>query len=479
METYHMIDRGDRLIAGVSGGADSVCLLLLLKELSREMEFSLTAVHVEHGIRGEESRRDADFTLDLCRQYDIPCELFEVHAEEYAERSHKTLEEAARELRYRCFRQACEQVGANKIAVAHHANDCAETMLFHLTRGSGIRGLCGITPVMERDETGRKPDRSTEGAVYPVIRPLLCVTREEITAWLGHRDQRYCIDSTNGDEAYSRNRIRGKVIPELMQINPQTVTHMQKTSQQLMEICEYLDDAAWQAGKGGFEVTGREDGSQRIRIFCKQFLGIPLVLQKNLLHQLLAMEAGKRKDISSVHVEQVLDLFSAGVGRKISLPYHMKAERTYHEVLLYKKERGEEKPEQKSIKLEVPGETIWENKIRIRTKVIDFDGNFQKIPENGYTKWIDYGKINFNVRLRTRQSGDYLQIDTEGGHKKLKKYFIDEKIPQKERDRRLLLADGSHIIWVIGLRISEAYKVTQETERILCVQVYGGENYNE
>ncbi|MCC8081328.1 MAG: tRNA lysidine(34) synthetase TilS, partial [Lachnospiraceae bacterium] len=142
MEQHHMIESGDRVVAGVSGGADSVCLLLILREMSRRMGFFLAAVHVEHGIRGEESRRDAAFTEQLCADLEVPFLLCPADVPEWARTTGQGLEEAARELRYNSFFSACEAFRADKIALAHHANDSAETMLFHLARGTGIRGMC-------------------------------------------------------------------------------------------------------------------------------------------------------------------------------------------------------------------------------------------------------------------------------------------------------------------------------------------------
>ena len=169
MEQYHMIENGDHVVAGVSGGADSVCLLRVLCELRECMGFSLSAVHVEHGIRGAESLSDAAFVRELCAALEVPLLSFSVDAPGRAGARHQSLEEAARDLRYESFYAACRQLGANRLAVAHHGDDCAETLLFHLSRGTGIRGLCGIVPV-----------RKLEQVEATLIRPLLCLTREEI-----------------------------------------------------------------------------------------------------------------------------------------------------------------------------------------------------------------------------------------------------------------------------------------------------------
>ena len=453
IEKYHMIEQGDRIVAGVSGGADSVCLLLLLAELQKSMDFFLTVVHVEHGIRGEESLADVAFTEKLCGKMGIPWQKYVVDAVTYSKENGKSLEEAARELRYDCFRQACMETHSAKVAVAHHGDDSAETMLFHLARGTGIRGLGGIAPVVQM-----------EG--LRIIRPLLCLTRGEIEAWLTDRKQLYCTDVTNLDVNYSRNRIRSQVMPGLKEVNCQAVAHMANTAEQLREICTYLDEAALQAGQGLYKVM---ENGRRIRIPVEAFGNLHPVLQKNLLHQLLGKLAGSRKDITSGHVEQVLELFSAGTGRQASLPYGITAERVYGTVeLFFKEENGV--PFSACRILEIPGDTSYGDEMEIHTEIFDFDGNFEKIPEKRYTKWFDYDKIKDTVWLRTRQPGDYLQSDLEGSHKKLNRYFIDEKIPARERGRIMLLAEKNHVLWVIGYRISEAYKVDDRTRKVLCVQ---------
>ncbi|MCD8366077.1 MAG: tRNA lysidine(34) synthetase TilS [Clostridiales bacterium] len=458
-DRHHMMLEGDRIVAGVSGGADSVCLLLILRELSRQIGFSLMAVHVEHGIRGEESREDAAFTEALCGRLEIPCKVFSVDALACSREEGLSLEEAARELRYNCFFQACHQFHADKIAVAHHAGDSAETMLFHLARGTGIRGLAGIAPISRRE--------------YPVIRPLLCVTGEEIRAWLDAQGQAYRTDSTNEDISYTRNRLRRQVMPELTQVNEQAVSHMQRTAEQMREICDFLDEETRRAGRDVWEEVKGEDGTREIRIFCERFGRIHPLLQKHLLLLFLEKQAGSRKDIASCHVEEVLELMTQGVGKKRALPYGMTARRTYDSVILCCGAGviGREDASFSPCELRIPGETVLDNGLCFRTKIVEGADFLKKIPEKRYTKWLDYDRIKSAVRLRTRQTGDFLQINEAGGHKTLKRYFVEEKVPQNERDQVCLLADNDHVIWVVGYRISEAYKVSGETRHVLQVEV--------
>ena len=456
MEQYHMAEDGERILAAVSGGADSICLLMVLSALQKEKNYQLFVVHVEHGIRGEESEKDAEFVENFCKEHKIPCKVYHCKAESYAKEHKMTIEEGARELRYGYFEEAAKEFQADKIAVAHNQNDCAETMLFHLTRGTGLKGLCGILPVREN-----------------IIRPLLCVERKEIEAYLSERGQEYCIDKTNEELEYTRNRIRHQVLPVLSEINSQAVAHMNQTSAMAIELEELLCQLTQEAEKK--HVCKTESDTLILHSIQKE----KSLVCKNLMHQVLAEIAGSSRDISSVHIQQVLELLEKQVGKKISLPYQLEAERTYEGIRI-RRSSAEifEKITQREWKI-IPGETqkIPEYGYEIRTRIIEGALEKQEIPQKMYTKWFDYDKIKGGMLLRTRREKDYFVINTEGRKKKLKNYLIDEKVPREQRDKILFLADEEHLIWAIGYRIGEDVKVTEHTKRILEIQVNGGNSY--
>ena len=232
IEQYQMIGRGDRIVTGVSGGADSVCLLFVLCELRKKLGFEVIVCHVNHQLRAEAAEQDEAYVKELCRKLDVPCRIFHENVELIAKNGKKSLEEAGRIVRSNAFETVCRESGANKIATAHHKNDNAETVLLNLARGSGLQGMCGIRPVY-----GNR------------IRPLLCLTRKEIEEWLEEEQISYCTDETNEEDEYTRNRIRHKILPVMEQeINRQTVEHINRLSLQAEEIWEYLNlqtDAAW------------------------------------------------------------------------------------------------------------------------------------------------------------------------------------------------------------------------------------------
>lgn len=453
MIQHHMVEEGECILAAVSGGADSVCLFLLLCALRREFNFTLCAVHVEHGIRGEESLRDAEFVEKLCRKHGIRCKIFHCRALEYAREQKMTTEEAARELRYGFFEEAAKEFGADKIAVAHNQNDCAETMLFHLTRGTGLKGLCGILPVRGR-----------------VIRPLLCVMRQEIEAFLEREGQEFCSDRTNEELFYTRNKIRHQVIPLLTQINTNVVPHMGQTAEFVAEAVSLMQNLGMQA-EAKYVCRDREG----VCILQGVLLEPPAV-QRMVLHTVLAETGGSSKDISNIHVQQLQELFARQCGRAAELPYGIRAQRTYEGILLMRKNRGQESGKMQSVKLLPEGKLeILSCGYEVHTRLLEKIPQIEEIPKKMYTKWFDYDRIKGTIRLRTRQEQDYLVIDAAGRRKKLKKYFIDEKIPGHQRDHIPLLADDTHILWVIGYRISEDVKVTEHTRRILEIRVDGGE----
>lgn len=453
MEQYHMAEEGERILAAVSGGADSICLLLILAALQKEKKYQLFVVHVEHGIRGEESKKDAEFVENFCKKHKIPCNVYHCKAEIYAKEHKMTVEEGARELRYGYFREAAETFGADKIAVAHNQNDCAETMLFHLARGTGLKGLCGILPVREN-----------------IIRPLLCVERKEIEAYLKEQGQEYCVDKTNEELEYTRNRIRHQVLPVLNEINSQAIAHMNQTAAMAMELEELVQQLTREARER--YVSRTEEGTLVLHEIQKE----NPVICKSLIHQVLTEQAESSRDISGVHVLEVLELLEKQVGRKVSLPYELEAERTYEGVQIRKiRTEVNEKITQKAWEI-IPGVTleIPEYGYKIRTAILERNFKNEEIPQKMYTKWFDYDKIKGSMFLRTRQEKDYFIINAQGGRKKLKNYLIEEKIPREQRNKLLFLADETHLIWAIGYRIGEDVKVTEHTKRILEIQVDGG-----
>ena len=472
MEKHHMLQPGDKVVAGISGGADSVCLLFVLLAYRKRVPFSLAVVHVNHGIR-QEAGDDEKYVEELCRTLRIP--FYPVHADvrQRAKQEKCSEEEAGRMARYEAFEKLADEWGAGKIAVAHNANDRSETMLFQLFRGSDIKGLGSIRPVRGR-----------------IIRPILCLERREVEAYLQARKLACCQDATNETDDYTRNRIRHHIIPYAeKELVSGCVSHMAQTADMLAETEEYLKQqtelALRKCVEDGWPRWNATDKAnhpcQKMQIDIEKFLEYHSVIRRRMLYEVLVSLAGSAKDISQVHVRDLLTLFTESGNRTICLPYALRGRREYGKVFL---ECAAEEETQEAQDIVLPKEDAAGFRAELpfgtasvmRLSVLKETGIFTKIPQNEYTKWFDYDKIKGCLTVRCRQQGDYLTIaDGKGNwhHKSLKDYMIAEKIPRSERDRILLLAEDNHVIWLIGYRISEYYKISRNTKRILQVQLIG------
>ena len=454
IQQHHMLQRGDRVVVGVSGGADSVCLLKVLMELRQTYQLDLFVVHVNHGLRGEEAKRDERYVESFCRSANIPCTTVEEDVECYSKTHHCSLEEAGRILRYQAFEHEYKVKSCNKIAIAHNKNDLAETILFHLVRGTGLKGLVGIPPVR---------------GCY--IRPLLAVTRAEIEAYLKEEGIPYCTDSTNLETDFTRNKVRLQILPLLNEVNNQAISHIVGTSSQISEVEEYLEK---QTELLYNRIVTCENGLYSVDIElikCNE-----PVLIKRVLRRMIKEAAGQLKNIEEIHVLSVYELLDKGVGKQVDLPYQILAKCSYDNLVIGKKERitATSKPDllqSLPVEVRVPGVYfVPELGKKFSFELLDYEKN-RSIPKKSCTKWFDYDKINNTIFLRTRQTGDFMQINQEGGTKPLKDVFINDKIPKEQRNSIPLLCDGAHVMWITESRISEAYKLSCKSKRILVVNI--------
>ena len=288
----HMLKAGDMVAAGVSGGADSIAMLHILKCIQHDMGFELEAVHIHHGIRGEEADRDESMVRKICEEWEIPFEVYHYPVPELAKEWKLGEEETGRIVRKQAFFRERERMGFPEqktedqpqflVALAHNRNDLAETMLHHLARGTGLRGLAGIRPCGDG-----------------IIRPVLCLERREIVNYLKEKGISYITDSTNLSDEYTRNRIRHHVLPAMeKEINPRAVEHMAETARMLAAADHYLLE------KGSRLLSGceRKDGY----LFEGEFFREDQIIQEYAVLEAFGKLAGKRKDFTALHVEQVL-----------------------------------------------------------------------------------------------------------------------------------------------------------------------------
>ena len=449
MDKWQMLQSEDCVIVGVSGGADSICLLLLLSQLQKTIGFRMVAVHVNHGLRGLDADADEAYVKKFCEKLGVICEIYSADVELISKKRKQSTEEAGREVRREFFEKTMKKYGGTKIALAHHQNDSAETFFINLARGTGIRGLGGIAPVNGN-----------------VIRPLLCLKREEIEDYLKQEGISYCTDDTNHSDEYTRNRIRNHTIPYLQeQVNPKVVEHMNDTMEQIRQVQGFLDeqvqvywDKSVSAAATGYLISE------------EAYLQVPEVLKALLIRRVLTAVSGKEKDLESVHVRQLQELFQKQVGRKTDLPYQMKGRRVYEGILVFVKE-NHSKQILEEVVFDIHDE---EAKFQIGKKQI-FCRVTDEYVEKSHTKLFNCDIIKNNISIRTRRQGDYITIHEDGRTQKLKSYFINEKIPREERDEILLVAEGSHVLWIVGYRTNPVYEVKTNTKRVLTIQIDEGD----
>ncbi len=434
---YNMLARGDSLVLGLSGGPDSVCLFFVLLALKEEYDLSLHALHVNHCIRGDEADEDQSYVERLCADHKVPLKVLRIDIPALARQSGRGTEEEARLARYEAFEQYAKELDTEerqaRIAIAHNANDNAETVLFHMARGTGLDGMCGIAPKRDR-----------------IIRPLLEVSKQEIMGFLEEEEIPYCIDATNSEVCYDRNKIRHNILPELEEINPKSLEHITEMTNRLTEVAEYISMEA----RGLLEIA-KEDGD---KLRKRSFATAPRVIASQALKEYLSRFMPQQKDVSASHIDAILGLLKEEGERQVKLPYKKTMVISYDTMYVIDEEVSEAdlKPDNQNF----------------TCRTFDYEEGMN-YPTETYTKWFDCDRITDNVVIRTRSEGDYLTIDSKGNHKSLQDYFVNAKIPRHLRDEIPLVCDGNHVMWVVGYRISEYYKISQNTTHVLEI-VYGG-----
>lgn len=421
---YDMLPRGGAVLCAVSGGADSMCLLHLLHTWAEEGGFRVCAAHYHHGMRGEAADADAAFVSDWCAGRGIPCvvERGEVYAE--AERRGLGVEETGRQLRYEFLRRTAAELGCDRIATAHNADDNLETLLLHLARGAGLHGLAGIPP--RRGE---------------IVRPLLTTPRAAIEAYLEARQIPHVEDATNTDEYYARNRIRRQVVPVLRQLNPRLTESAAETMGYLRADNDYLNA---QAAAVCQNARWAEDD---LVIEARHIAQLPAAIAPRAVRRLLEMMGDGSTNCSAAHLKAVGELARGDdPSAVVFLPGGRLAQRVYRELLLTT--QSDPLPPFLPTPLALDGETeVGGTPWRVRCRPVRCPDESGRKPGALY---LARGALEGPLVLRPRQTGDAVSLPGRGGTKTLKKLFIDEKVPRRERERIPVLADGRGVAAVAG-----------------------------
>lgn len=461
---YHMIRKNDMVLVGVSGGPDSVALLDLLNTLTSEYSIHIGIAHLNHGLRGRESDRDEHFVRSLAQNLGFPFYFEKINIRDYRNRRKMSIEEAGRHARYRFFHELAQRHGYNKIALGHHGDDNAELVLMNLLRGSGTLGLSGMPPIRDG---------------Y-LIRPLIFCTRAEIVEYIRKREIKYVTDRSNMDNRFTRNKIRNQLIPFLRKtFNPEIGKHLRQFVEIIRTEEEWMDDLV----KHLFHDLVVRSGPEHIILSASILRERRLAEQRRLFRHALKAVKGDLRRISFGHIESMVKLLSSQkAGGHLDLPGGMKVEYIKDGISIHRERIGREKqvqtppvpvpyrytvrkPDRNGSILRVP-----ESGIRIQLTFVE-PGQISLYEESTATRvFFDMDRLSFPLVLRNIEPGDRFKPFGMAGSQKVKKFFINTKVPMDARKKCPVLLDNDDIIWLVGYRRGEKAKVTPDTENILKIE---------
>lgn len=443
-----MILPDEKIILAVSGGPDSTALLYLMYDLRDELKCSLHIAHLNHNLRGEESDADAVFVKEQAQKLGLPITVESLDVKSMI--SKESLESGARRIRYEFYEKVMSETHANKVVLGHTADDQAETVIMRFLRGSGAKGLSGIPPI--RDD------------IY--IRPLIETSRAEVEEYLQSLNIIPRWDSSNLSTEYERNKIRHELIPLLESNYSPNIKHiLQQTADILREENDFLTEQIRQAMG---ECIHHQD-SRSIDISIPDLKKHHIALQRRILRLVIESLLGDLNRYNFNHLVALMDLIDNNTGKTISLPRGIIAERIYDKIII-SLESFQQPSEPFDYIIDVPDEIeIPDLGLSVRTVLSKSD--YMAYSKDKFQKTFDYDKIKGNLHLRSRRNGDRFQPLGVSGTKKLKDFFIDEKVPRSQRDNVPILTDGNNILWIVGYQIDDRFKVTTQTKTELNVTV--------
>lgn len=433
IKKHHLLEKKDKVLVAVSGGVDSMALLHFLHNIEEEWDLRLMVVSIDHQLRGRDSREDLEYVKNICKQWKILFVGKSIDVRAYQKEKGLGTEIAARELRYQCFKELMEKYQVDRLALAHHADDQAETMLMRLTRSAVSSNFAGI-PVKRPFGRGM------------IIRPFLCVEKADLALYCDQNGIIPRIDETNDDTVYTRNFFRKNVIPLIKEKNPNIHTTIQQLSETLNEDEKYLKE---QARKMIEEIVILNEKKEFVSFNIEEFKRYPLALQRRCFHLILNyLYKELPKDLSYVHEEQFLSLLNSNRGNiKIDFPSRLKLEKQYNQMKFHFSHEQLKNPSYHEI-LNVPGKVRLPNGTSIKAEFVQV-----KETMNKYCYYINSQQIELPLHIRTRKSGDRMSWKGLNGSKKLKDIFIDYKIPKEDRDIWPIVVDNNEqILWLIGIK---------------------------
>lgn len=444
---YNLIESGDKIVIGISGGPDSVCLLHILNRLKDKLDIELYAAHLNHQIRGIEAQKDALYVSEICKEMGIIYFIKSIDVPKYCEENSLSIEEGARKLRYEMFDEIKQKTRSNKIAIGHNLNDQAETVLMRIMRGTGLQGLRGIEYIRENS----------------IIRPLLDIERKDIEQYCEVHNLNPRIDESNLENIYTRNKIRLELIPYMMDnFNTNLIESIVRMSHNLRSDSDYIESEAQSKFSNICKVT-----SDSVNIRIKDFIKLHNAIKVRILRKGIKTILGDTNFIDQKHIEDVMEFESESkINKMLTLP---------RGVFVYRKQdcitltTTEIVNEEINFSYNIPNNgfvKIKEANVIIETQTMTID-RYKNGKLDKMSKGFDLNKIKGGMVIRSRQQGDKIKL--AGGTKKIKDLFIDLKIPREERCKVPIIADEQGILQIGEYKSSENYKIDEKTKEVLKV----------
>ena len=445
IDKHNLIEDGDKIVLGISGGPDSVCLLHILNRLKEKLNIELYAAHMNHQIRGIEAQKDALYVADLCDKMGITYFVKSIDVPKYCSDNGLSIEEGARKLRYEMFDEIKQKTKSNKIAIGHNLNDQAETVLMRIMRGTGLQGLRGIEYVRENG----------------IIRPLLDVERKEIEDYCEVHNLNPRIDESNLENIYTRNKIRLELIPYMKDnFNTNLIESIVRMSNNLRSDSDYIESDAEEKFKDICKVT-----SDSVEVDINSFKKLHNAIKVRVLRKGIKSILGDTNFIDQKHIDDVMEFESESkINKMLTLPRGVFVYRRKNSILITTTEIVEEDIE---FSYNIPSNgfvKIKEINAIIETQTMTID-RYKNGKVDKMSRGFDFNKIKGGIVIRNRQQGDKIKL--AGGTKKLKDLFIDLKIPREERCKIPVIADEDGILQVGEYKSSENYKIDENTKEVL------------
>ncbi len=447
----NLIEKNDKILIALSGGPDSICLLDIMIKLKDEYNLTLYAAHLNHRIRGIDAQEDSLFCQKICKKNNVTFFVKNIDIPELAVQQSRGVEEVARDVRYDMFFDIKNKLGINKIAVAHNLDDQAETMLMKMFRGSGIQGLRGI-------DYKRKDG---------IIRPLLDIYKSQINEYCDVNNLNPRIDKTNFESDYSRNKVRLDLIPYIENNYCENIKQiLSRTANVIRDDYNYIEKVS----KEHYELLVKNKSDDEIILDLPLLKNTDTAIQKRVIRLAILDIMGNLNNIENVHIVDSLSLLEKSDGKIINLPKNLKAYiKNEDYVITTKNQENEEITYQYNI--EINGKTVVnEIGLTVTTSVLPAKDSLA-LPVSKYIKVFDYDKIVGSLYVRSRKIGDKLSPIGLTGTKKIKDILINKKIPADTKYMFPIISDDEQILWLLGYRISENYKIDDNTQRVIRIQL--------